>query len=44
MKQSNILSLNAEECLLKVDVFDTGKDDTLKELFTNPQGNEFIDK
>ena len=44
MKWSNIHSLNAEEYLLKVDVFDTGKDNTLKKLFTNPKGNEFIEK
>lgn len=44
MKLSNILSLNAEKYLLEVDVFDTGKDDTLKEIFTNPKGNEFIEK
>lgn len=44
MKLSNILSLNAEKYLLKADVFDTGKDDALKEIFTNPKGNEFIEK
>ena len=44
MKLSNILSLNAEKYLLKVDVFDAGEDDALKEIFTNPKGNEFIEK
>lgn len=32
MKLFNILHLNAKECLLKVDLFDIGRDDILKAI------------